>query len=86
VRGAVAGKTLCATLSGRSDTSTVTFLKTYDVQVAGYDAVIYEGVIADDGREIVGTWSIPGNWSGAFIMIRSRGASAARVARTTAKA
>jgi len=73
VAGATAGMTLTATISGKVTADAVIFLKTYDAQIGGYDAVQYEGVIADQGLEIFGTWTIPGNWSGTFIMIRSRG-------------
>jgi hypothetical protein len=72
-----AGRLLTATIAGRVTGDEVTFLKTYDVHERGYDAVNYVGRIGDGGLEISGTWSIPGNWSGTFIMIRSRGTPAA---------
>jgi hypothetical protein len=68
-----AGKILSATISGKVIADAVTFLKTYDSLQGGYDAVRYEGLVSDEGLEISGTWNIPNNWSGPFIMIRSRG-------------
>ena len=73
VRGAAAGKRLTSTITGTAIGGAVTFLKTYDAFAAGYDAVHYAGTVGDGGLEISGVWTIPGNWSGTFLMIRSRG-------------
>ena len=85
VRGDAEGRRLTATITGTADGGVVTFLKTYDAFVAGYDAVHYAGTVGDGGLEISGTWTIPGSWSGTFLMIRSRGLELAlsktRVAR-----
>jgi hypothetical protein len=81
MRGVVAGKILTATISGKVTSNEVTFLKTYDLQIGGYDVVQYQGLIGDEGLEIAGTWTIPGNWSGTFIMIRSRGLAIPQSAR-----
>ena len=67
------GQTLTATLQGRRSGVFVKFLKLYDASVPGYDSVAYEGNISADGTEIGGRWTALGNWSGTFLMIRSRG-------------
>jgi hypothetical protein len=67
------GLTLTATLQGRRTDREITFLKLYDGTFARYDMVQYAGEVSDDGSEIVGTWSIPGSWSGDFLMIRASG-------------
>ena len=64
---------LTATVMGRCGGSEVTFMKTYDHPVAGFDAVSYRGSVDASGSEISGVWSIPGNWSGTFTMIRASG-------------
>ena len=66
------GRVLTSTISGSTNSGRVRFLKTYDGEIRGYGTVQYEGQITDEGREIHGAWSIPGNWSGSFIMIRAR--------------
>jgi hypothetical protein len=66
------GRTLTATLQGRRSGVLVKFLKLYDASVPGYDSVAYEGNISADGTEIGGRWTALGNWSGTFLMIRSR--------------
>jgi hypothetical protein len=67
------GQTLTATLQGRRSGMFVKFLKLYDASVPGYDGVAYEGNISADGTEIEGRWTARGDWSGTFLMIRSRG-------------
>jgi hypothetical protein len=69
--GAARGLTISATLQGRRSGRSVTFLKTYDGSFRSYDAVQYVGDVRDDGCEIEGRWTIQGNWSGTFLMIRS---------------
>jgi hypothetical protein len=69
--GSSAGKTITATLQGRRTRRSVTFLKTYDAVPAGYDAVRYEGDVNGDGTEIEGRWTVPGSWSGKFLMTRA---------------
>ncbi len=69
---------LGASLQGRRAGRLITWLKIYDGAVPGYDTVHYEGGINEDATEIEGKWSIPGNWSGKFLMIRSGGRQAAR--------
>ncbi|MCI1438411.1 MAG: hypothetical protein LKI03_00410 [Acetobacter indonesiensis] len=60
---------LFATLSGRHSGSLVMFVKLYEGGNRQH-SVQYEGTVNEDGTEISGTWSIPGNWSGQFLMIR----------------
>ena len=47
----------------------VRFVKYYDAP-EGYDVVHYAGEVAPSGDEITGRWTIPGVWSGTFIMTR----------------
>ncbi|MGV4858653.1 hypothetical protein ACSW3B_19050, partial [Acetobacter senegalensis] len=49
--------------------SLVMFVKLYEGGNRQH-SVQYEGTVNEDGTEISGTWSIPGNWSGQFLMIR----------------
>ena len=64
------GRTLTATLQGRRSGSSVRFLKLYDCPMRVYDSVAYEGSVNAEGTEIEGRWTVPGNWSGKFLMIR----------------
>jgi hypothetical protein len=75
--GGVSSVTLTATLQGRRSASEVTFLKTYDQELDHYDAVSYAGVLNADATEITGRWTIPGSWSGDFLMVRASGPGAA---------
>ena len=84
-RHSAVGRRLTSTISGKVTGDEVTFLKTYDAEVREYDAVHYAGRVGDGGLEISGTWSIPGSWSGGFIMIRSRGTPAAIARKATEK-
>jgi hypothetical protein len=66
--------TVFATLAGARRESTVTFTKRYDRPTGRKRSpILYEGVRNGDGSEIEGRWSIPGSWSGKFLMIRSMG-------------
>lgn len=75
--GPARGVRLDAILQGRRSGRTVTLLKLYDGADRGYDTVHYAGQVNDDGTEIGGSWTIPGSWSGTFLMIRARGAKLA---------
>jgi hypothetical protein len=75
-QGATRGRVLDATLQGRRTGRSVTFLKLYADGFPTYDGVHYEGEVREDGTEIEGRWSIPGNWSGKFLMIRAGGHAA----------
>ena len=66
-----------ATLLGRREGWAVQFDKTYDGQKGWSHAVGYTGALNEDATEIQGRWSIPGVWSGKFLMIRPEGARAA---------
>jgi hypothetical protein len=69
--GEAAGLELNSTLQGRRTGRSVTFLKLYDGSFRRYDTVRYEGEVSDDGAEISGAWTVPGSWSGSFLMIRT---------------
>ena len=62
--------TLYATLVGQRAGSTVTFRKIYEGEVPRYHAVDYAGTLNADATEVEGRWTIPGVWSGTFLMIR----------------
>lgn len=69
------GATLAAVIEGERIGSQVRFTKRYDDLARAHYAVRYEGTLAPDGDEIVGEWTIPGIWSGSFIMVRQPGRS-----------
>ena len=75
---AALGRTLTATLQGRRAGSSVTLLKLYNCSLRAYDSVAYEGAINAEGTEIEGRWTVPGNWSGTFLMIRGGEIAATR--------
>jgi len=79
--GASPNEILYATLLGRRQDRAVAFVKTYDGGNPHYGTVAYEGTLSADGTEIEGRWTVPGNWSGKFLMIRSA-ARAEAAART----
>jgi hypothetical protein len=71
--GDARGLTITATLQGRRTGFSITWLKIYDGEFQHYDAVRYAGAISEDGLEIEGRWTVPGHWSGTFLMIRAGG-------------
>ena len=71
-----------AVIDGSKDGSTVRFVKIYDDLAR--PTPHYEGTIQPGGDEIEGHWTIPGDWSGTFMMIRASGAEE-RVARKEAE-
>jgi hypothetical protein len=72
--GAFAGQALEAAIDGARSGGVIRFTKVYDAAAPGHRSpVIYEGVLNADATEIEGEWSIPGSWSGRFIMVRSEG-------------
>jgi len=77
------GSTLTAQVEGRRIGSAVDFAKTYDeVALAAY-SIHYAGTLAEGGNEIEGTWTIPGEHSGTFLMIREGAAEAEEERRAT---
>ena len=65
------GGTLHAVLEGSREGSLVRFTKTYDDLRHAADVIHYEGQVDQSGDEIAGHWTIPGMWSGTFLMIRA---------------
>jgi hypothetical protein len=70
VGGDCPSATLLATLMGSRSGSSVTFRKTYEAVDPRWGTVNYQGTLNADATEIEGRWSIPGAWSGKFLMIR----------------
>jgi hypothetical protein len=64
---------LSASLSGSLAGHAVSFAKTYDGMHGWMHTVHYDGDLNDDASEIEGVWTIPGEWSGRFLMIRAPG-------------
>jgi hypothetical protein len=81
-----AGETLGAAVQGRRDGAHVRFLKTYDRPGRLRDSVAYEGALNGEATEIVGRWSIPGSWSGEFMMIRADATPQAEARRISERA
>ena len=73
-----AGPPQQAVIDGRREGSIVTFVKFYDDLTR--PTPHYHGRIQPGGDEVEGEWTIPGDWSGTFIMIRASG-KAAKVER-----
>ena len=57
-----------AVIEGNRAGSSLTFIKMYDDM--DRPTPHYHGVIQEGGDEIEGEWTIPGDWSGTFLMIR----------------
>jgi hypothetical protein len=79
--GGAPGEILNASLRGSRDGSTVSFIKTYDGSNPNYRSVQYAGSANEDATEIEGRWTIPGVWSGRFLMMRSGNAPAEQAER-----
>jgi hypothetical protein len=75
---------LVASIEGRRIGVAVTFLKRYEDRAIHHD-VEYEGEVSPDGAEISGRWSIYGDWSGPFLMVRRPRKAVARLRRTGAQ-
>lgn len=73
VEPGLTGGEVAARIDGRRHHGTVSFAKLYDDNDGNYDTVTYQGTVATDGQEITGRWTIPGIWSGTFIMVREDG-------------
>jgi hypothetical protein len=72
-----------AMIEGSREGSSVRFVKFYDD--LGRPTPHYHGVIQPGGDEIEGEWTIPGNWSGTFLMVRGPSARASVARRVTEK-
>ena len=72
-----------AVIDGRRDGSTVSFVKFYDD--LDRPSPHYHGRIQPGGDEVEGEWTIPGDWSGTFIMIRASKATERAERRTAEK-
>jgi hypothetical protein len=66
-----------STLLGKRAGARLTFTKTYDGAAGWEHDVFYAGKLSVDGSEVEGTWTLPGEFSGRFLMIRSQGARVA---------
>ena len=69
------GTILQAVVEGRREGSELRFIKIYDD--LDRPTPHYRGTILAGGDEVQGEWTIPGDWSGTFFMIRGAGAKAA---------
>ncbi|EYD76446.1 hypothetical protein Rumeso_01867 [Rubellimicrobium mesophilum DSM 19309] len=70
---------LGAAVAGREGGGTVEFTKTYEG--AWQHTVLYAGRLSADRTEIEGAWTIPGIWSGRFLMRRGEMAEEAELRR-----
>jgi hypothetical protein len=77
------GLILHATLEGFREGARVRFKKVYDDPDDEYRPVLYEGDVDSSGDEILGKWTVPGAWSGSFIMVRHSGKEEAEVRRVS---
>lgn len=68
-----------ASISGSRAGQEVHFRKTYDPATGLSHSVDYAGQLSPDDTEVEGEWSIPGAWSGRFLMIRSPGMTEAQL-------
>lgn len=65
------GETLLFSVSGGRHGSAVSFVKTFLGNSPYYGTILYDGAVNADATEIEGRWTIPGDWSGRFLMTRS---------------
>jgi hypothetical protein len=63
-----AGTVQQSVIDGSRDGSTLRFVKVYDDLAR--PTPHYHGIVQPGGDEIEGEWTIPGDWSGTFLMIR----------------
>lgn len=88
---AIAGRhgaplTCFATISGLCSELNVEFHKTYDGTNGYKHGVDYGGTLDGEGNEIEGTWTIPGNWTGKFLMIRKPSMTEVRIRKVFERA
>ena len=79
-----AGPPQQAVIDGSRTGSTLRFIKIYDDLSRATPH--YNGAIQPGGDEIEGEWTIPGDWSGTFLMIRGSKAGEAIERRVSEKA
>jgi hypothetical protein len=77
----IPGPSRQAVIEGSRDGNSVRFIKIYDDLDRATPQ--YRGTIQPGGDEIEGEWSIPGDWSGTFLMIRGSKAAAAEERRVS---
>ena len=73
------GTVLQAVVEGSREGSELRFIKIYDE--LDRPTPHYRGTILPGGEEVQGEWTIPGDWSGTFFMIRAGKAKAAEKRR-----
>jgi hypothetical protein len=69
--GGSPNETLFFSVNGIRQGTAVSFVKTYHGTNPYYGTIVYAGTVNDDATEIEGRWTIPGDWSGRFLMTRS---------------
>lgn len=67
-----------AVVEGALEGGVVRFVKVYSPASEDFQDVIYSGTLSADRTEIEGEWTVPGVWSGTFLMIRTRGKAQAQ--------
>ena len=72
-----------AVIEGSRSGSSLSFIKIYDD--LNRPTPHYHGTIQPGGDEIDGEWTIPGNWSGTFLMVRGPRNKAAVERKVTEK-
>ncbi|HKR25393.1 MAG TPA: hypothetical protein VJS15_09055 [Allosphingosinicella sp.] len=72
-----------AVIEGNRSGSTLSFVKIYDDLER--PTPHYHGTIQPGGDEIEGEWTIPGDWSGTFLMIRGSRAGESVARRVSEK-
>jgi hypothetical protein len=65
------GETLLFSVTGARHGTAVNFVKTYIGKSRYYGTILYDGAVNGDATEIEGRWTIPGDWSGRYLMTRS---------------
>jgi len=78
-----AGTVQTAVIEGSRSGTSLSFIKMYDD--LNRPTPHYHGTIQPGGDEIEGEWTIPGNWSGTFLMVRGPRAKASVERRVTEK-
>jgi hypothetical protein len=72
-----------AVIEGSREGNLVRWVKVYDDLSRATPH--YRGTVHSDGNEIDGTWHIPGDWSGTFLMIRRRTEKAKKTRKVAEK-